>query len=827
MSRTSPLIAAGFSAALGALFLLPGQAAVGQPVRGRILRGLELRPIGAGLELGVHFGVPVRYVRHSPAAVGDVVAVQLTLLTRAPEALAGREREVLRPRSDAPTAVEEVLFDGGGRGGSVLEIRFRERVRFEVHQGSDLRSLRIRISEPQPPRAAAPVPLRPLKPPVPPRAAPESSAAGYLAVQLWAGPRAAPAPPVPADLVGSGRRVYTVPFEREGEKWRRLRVGLFDDPRDAERARRKLDEAFPGAWVVSAGRSDRLAFEAEAPAWEREAVARAETSPGGSARSPALQSGPARVGAEVWLEEARAAMTRGELDRAVALLTKAIEASQEPHSADARELLGVVRERKGQLAHARAEFETYLEEHPEGPGAERVRQRLDAMLSARAAPEAPLREARWSREGLQIETFGSAYLSYRRLSRRAETVGRIFSDEAIFSDLFAGVRARTPRFELYGELSGSYLYGLEDRGESELQTSTLFVEARDFEGPLSGAVGRLPGNAAGVIGRYDGTQVSFRLDPKWSVSGVAGFPVDPFESNAIETDRRFVGASLDAAGLLSGLDGQIFAIHQQLHGETDRSAIGGEFRYVHEGLFVAGLVDYDLHFGELGQAFFVAGWQATDSTHLNLLLDHRHVPVLTTRNALIGQPEGSLAELRRRLSRSEIDTIAEDRTAWARTATLGLTQHLAPDLQLAIDVAATDLSGTRASSGVEGFSGSGWQFAYSAQLVASELLRSGDISIVGLRFFDSRVFDEAGVLLSWRAPLTRSVRLNPFVDLTRATLANGEAVYGVEPGLRIDWRLGAVSVDLEASYVWLDGERFIGAEDESGYHAVLGLRYDF
>jgi len=724
------------------------------------------------------------------------------------------------------------VFDGGTRVGATLEVRFGRRVVFDVRQDDDLRSLRVTITDPRPrpqisqpaPRAASESEPSPLATPVASAMAPgiSSNGEGGFAVQVWAGPRESAPPFVSAEFLPPGTRAYSVPMTREGEPWQRLRVGFFRDSVEAEKARGALAEKFPGAWIVEVGRSDRLAFAAESlPGQVITDVAPAlvtDFSSPGTSRSADSRG---------WLEEARAALSRAELDRAIGLLAMVLEAPEGPESAPARELLGVARERKGQLAHARAEYETYLDRYPEGPGAERVRQRLGAMWTARSPLEEKLRQPRKSGDGLDFDTFGSVYLSYRRGARRVDDVGRIFSESSIFGDLFAGARVRTPRFQLYGELSGSYLYGIGADDESELRTSTFFVEARDLAGPLSGSVGRLPGNRAGVIGRYDGAQIGFRVDPMWTVSAVAGFPSDPFESNGIETDRRFVGVSVDATGLLPGLDAQVYAIHQQLEGKTDRSAIGGEFRYVREGLFVAGLLDYDVHFGKLGQAFLVAAWQATASTNFNLLLDQRYVPLLTSRNALIGQREESLGELRDRFSRSEIDRLAEDRTARARTATLGVTQRLGERYQLALDVSASDLEGTSPSGGVAGFAGGGWQFSYSAQWIASDLLRRGDISTLGLRYLDTRTFDEAALFLSWRGPVTGRLRLNPFIEVTRARIRDGETVYGLEPGVRVDWGFGPISMDLEASYQWLDGERFAGAEDESGYRAVLGLRYDF
>ena len=46
------------------------------------------------------------------------------------------------------------------------------------------------------------------------------------------------------------------------------------------------------------------------------------------------------------------------------------------------------------LAHAKAEYEEYLRLYPEGDGAERVRQRLEGILTARAKPKEKLRKTK-------------------------------------------------------------------------------------------------------------------------------------------------------------------------------------------------------------------------------------------------------------------------------------------------------------------------------------------------------------------------------------------------------------------------------------------------
>lgn len=114
------------------------------------------------------------------------------------------------------------------------------------------------------------------------------------------------------------------------------------------------------------------------------------------------------------LAEARTAMTAGDNAHAVQLLTRILQTPDAPSARDAQELLGVARERAGQRAHARAEYEEYLRRYPSGEGADRVRQRLAALL----ALEAPARP------------------ELRRAERRAPSGGSHWDANASFSQLY-------------------------------------------------------------------------------------------------------------------------------------------------------------------------------------------------------------------------------------------------------------------------------------------------------------------------------------------------------------------------------------------------------
>jgi len=86
------------------------------------------------------------------------------------------------------------------------------------------------------------------------------------------------------------------------------------------------------------------------------------------------------------ITDARASLTGGDYARAIQLLTKLSEQPASPANREARELLGVARERNGQMAHAKGEYEAYLRIYPDGPDSDRVRQRLAALIAAGGRP---------------------------------------------------------------------------------------------------------------------------------------------------------------------------------------------------------------------------------------------------------------------------------------------------------------------------------------------------------------------------------------------------------------------------------------------------------
>jgi len=879
--------------------LAPGRLRA-DPQSRRMLDGLRFARRGDAWEMRIAFHSRIRYLRHAPRTRGTTLEIQVDPLALSFADLPMlASHEALTPDRDAPVPLADVVYEGHRSGDKVVVLRFTRPVGFEVRQGEDFRSLVVTVREEALPPQPAPAPATPRAPPVlpppvvePPRSAmpaptgpspaplagtPTSGAAearsvvppapapspGRFAVELQTTPPGTPLPVLPPSPALAGRSLYASSVQQDGRALQRVRAGLFADRPSAERAAAELAASFPGAFVVdldaeSRGTLARGAAPAPAPSPAREAAAPGEPAP--VPRAPVAWSpppGPAsdavRAQSAALLEAGRAALTANDADAAVRAFTKVLGFPEHEATAEAKELLGVARERRGQLAHAKAEYQEYLAHWSDGEGAARVRQRLDALLTAQARPPAPPGGApRAPGGGSPVQWSGSLSTQGRYEALHDGVSGTRTLDTSLYTDFLLLSRARTERWNLRSQAAGSYRYDfLDGPSGSEARVGSLFVDASQREGPYSLVAGRQPGNSGGVNGRFDGVRLGRRLGERWKLSALAGTPVELRDSDRIETGRFLYGVSLDALRLFGRVDGQVFAIQQHADGLVDRTGVGGELRYADETRFAAAYVDYDVLFGSLNTALLTGSWQLTPKTGLNLLVDHRNTPILASWNAIQGQPVGRVGDLRSTYSDAEIRRLAEDRTARSTTASLGATRQLGERFQLAVDVSAARLGSTPASGGVDAMEGTGWEIAYYPQLVATGLLTEGDVGTLGVRYFDGDTANVTSFIVSERYPVSRALRLSPRLridwrdsvgrdefapsaeDLDADPVAAASAArvrrgsLTVRPFFGLEYRIGRVTLDTDAGFEWTTGGFTAGGGDEYGWSLTSGVRYDF
>ncbi len=438
------------------------------------------------------------------------------------------------------------------------------------------------------------------------------------------------------------------------------------------------------------------------------------------------------------LAEGKDVLAEGDFNRASAFFTKAHDLGTGQVKQTAQEMLGLAHERAGQMAFARAEYETYLNTYPTGLDAARVKQRLSGVLAAmegQANKQFALRQQKQveteapvlrktdlappsvnpppvAQSGGVVAAPGLQVTSQGMKSNLVETPkdprqwtwiqngsvaqyyyadqnyvpavvggplfgnGRLFQNEILSSfDYYR--KGENDAYAVEMRASGFNEQGFGDMANvSSTSASTVYLDGKLKDPGIGARIGRQSRSTGGVFGRFDGANVYWQPSKAFKAQAVVGSPV--FGRNAIPfaDSRYFYGVSLDYTMPGNKWAGGLYAVQQMVSDITDRSAIGGEVRYSAEkgSGFVA--ADYDLYFKEFNNAYATANVIPFKGTTVYATVDYRKMPFLLTSNALMGQQNiGSLQELRDAIGIDNLYQCALDRTASAQTESGGVSQQ--------------------------------------------------------------------------------------------------------------------------------------------------------
>jgi tetratricopeptide (TPR) repeat protein len=545
------------------------------------------------------------------------------------------------------------------------------------------------------------------------------------------------------------------------------------------------------------------------------------------------------------MDEGRAALKKEKFQDAIAVFTKVLKLPENPSTADAQEYLALARQRNGQTAEARAEYEDYLGRYPSGEGADRVRQRLAGIATANGDLGAKLRDGRTGTgrdDGPQTWTVsGSAsqfYIrddSFRTLrdpslplsvnedldSHRTHQNELLSSLDAIATWSGNGVKSKL-RF------SGTEEHGF-DNDREILSVAALFFETSVRDWGFDARVGRQTRNTGGVLGRFDGAVLSYQIDPMIRVNAVGGSPVARRRDTPFEDEKAFYGASVDIGPFLGGFDMSLFAIEQRDRSLLDRRAVGAELRYTGVDKSMFATIDYDVHFADLNAAVLTGSWTLADKSTIFGAFDYRKAPYLSAWNALQGQSFPTLYEMLRFKTLAEVEQLAADRTARFTSGSLGFSRPLNETFQVSADVTVTNLEGTVASGGVDAVADTGTEYFYSAQMIGNTVFTAEDLFVAGFRFADLAQSNYYVLDFSARYPVMDGLKINPRLRLGYRTGDTTDLEeFSVLPSVLFnyyvtrDW-----SLELEAGAQWTDSTQNGIQETTTDLFFTVGYRYDF
>ena len=589
------------------------------------------------------------------------------------------------------------------------------------------------------------------------------------------------------------------------------------------------------------------------------------------------------------LAAARAAVTDKHYDDAIRLLTKILETPKGPLARQARELLGLAREKNNQLAHAEAEYRQYLKDFPGGPDAARVQQRLDGVIALENKPLDDLHKAAEEQQrkadeitvaqakqaavaqaaaapllppavpsvpgavqligpargaaapvptGWQRSYDGSVGVYYMRNQGSNQivdpltpggttTLNQVYQD-TISTDINLRGTVSNATFAATAAISGSQDKSFMSDTLDYTRLSQAYLEGKWKDDGIDLKIGRQTHYGGGVLGRFDGAFASYDLAPGRRIDVVAGAPVDLTRDGFMLRNRFFYGLAYDFKTWDPRLDASVFGIQQTADGALDRRAVGYDLKFRDTGVAFYNTLDYDVNFRQLN-TFIISGNRFfADKSTLGFDVDYRKSPALFASNAVQGQGTDRLGDLLGRYDYSQIAQYAVDRSADTYTVSLNYSHPFNEHWQFYGDLYETYTGPTAASAGIEAIPAEGPDTYVDAQVIATGLRQESDLYVGGLRYGRTSNSDQYELDLGSKIPIAEKWRISPETKFGYKTFASdGHTEFHFLPSLGLNYAFTRTSnLELDAGGHMTESYLNTGATRNWELLLTAGYRYD-
>ncbi len=554
--------------------------------------------------------------------------------------------------------------------------------------------------------------------------------------------------------------------------------------------------------------------------------------------------------------QAHDALAANNNEAAVSAYNKLLMLPPNDYTQEGQEWVGVARERSGQPDKAKVEYELYLRLYPEGAGAARVAQRLEG-LAGKVGGAAPLAAVTDKRQAASLMTFGSLsthyYYGRSQISNTNTFNGATTTDKLSLTDTSLLVttvdvseRYRTEDYDSRLVLRDVNTRNFLSNQPSLNRLNAAYGEIKGRTQNYFMRVGRQSSTGAGVLGRFDGVNASYGDPQDFRVNAVGGAVADYWQGGK----PHFFGASVDK-GIFS-----FYGMGQTVEGMTDRRAVGTELRYFDDRRSAYGLLDYDTYFKAVNAAQFMGMTKLDGATPsgatLSFMLDHRKVPSLSIRNALLGAATSSVSALAQTMSASAVRDLAVARTSTSNMGQVGITMPVSEKWQVGGDLRVTNTTGMGATGQtttdpvtglptcqntgstvalqgcVQSNPGLGLQKSVTGQLIGSGLAKQGDIwsgsvtystggTAKGHSFF---LYNHTQFVNGWMTDLSlaQSTYNDQYGGTTTQIMPMLRGTYRFKERFSIDGDLGYQKIDYNGPQTTTRTTRLFGS---------AGVRWDF
>ena len=543
------------------------------------------------------------------------------------------------------------------------------------------------------------------------------------------------------------------------------------------------------------------------------------------------------------LDGAQKAMAQGQPASAIETLNRLLNLPPNEQSQPAQRLIGEARQKNGEYAKARVEYELYLKLYPDAADAAIVKKEL-AGLPAESTAKPEVAQPRKPVEE-RMMVYGSLSQNYYKGVLHTDNTN-IFNGQTsqsswsgtdqslLITSLDITGRKRTATTDTRLVVRDDHSADFLNSRNSVNRLGAAYVEQNARDQSYMFRIGRQTGNTGGVLGRFDGAWVGYELTDIWRINAVAGTPVDYY--NSIPDRRTFGGISIDLTRLPAQWSGNAYLIQQRVAGVKDRQAVGMEAHYFDTQQNYIASFDYDTIFRAVNIATFQANWMASSGGNYNLLLDHRKSPPLQLTNALPGllvqsPPISSVSDaLSNGYTVDSLRQSAQALTSITNLAMIGTTQPYSSRWRIGGDFRISNTSGI---SGVgTPTPGTGNIYMITAQAFGNNLIAKDDLGTFSANLIKAQ--DYTGYTLSFdqMEVFAQHWRMDALLQLYRQSGKTGDPGYRwirITPAFKLGYRVNdSVSLEGEAGMESSrDNSSISGSSNSQRRYFYIGYRWDF
>ena len=617
--------------------------------KANIIDNIEIARVKDKAQITIRFATEIQYLRHGPDDEGKFLRVFFRV-TKPGFSENDVMQETLRsPQSDLIprfTVAYPELVNG-------MLITFAKTTQFSVKPGNDSRSILIFV-------------------PLPPEQKPAASAA----------PVEKPAP-TPAIAV-----VTPPPVAAEAATPAPAPAGKKKAKAAADKKAPPVAVTVPPVVAVAAATPPEVA-----PVQTPDAVKPEVAAPLSQESVDALAKG--------FIAEARDAYQKGDLPTAINRLNRILGLPGNAQTESAQALMGELREKNGEIAKARAEYELYLKLYPNGAEAPRIKQSLAALPAVESVRRPVVR--RRDDQPAEWLVFGSLS-SYYFTGRSQQDSGAMKRDqESLVSSLSLNARLRDAVTDTRIVFRDTDNQNFLQDNRSYNRIYSAYVERTDRELGYFVRAGRQNPNGGGVLERFDGVNAGYNLGTDWRVNAVAGSSVEfrPVGFSGFNTSvlKRFYGGSLELLPQLARPGASLYLIEQTQEGFLNRRAVGSEIRYFDGQFSGFATLDYDLLYKGMNIANLQANYLDKWGNNYFLSYDYRKTPTYSLTNALnVTSATGvtTVSSLVDNFGISQARTLVVDSTPTSTMIGTGVTIPVGERWQFGLDYRTSTVSGTNA-----------------------------------------------------------------------------------------------------------------------------------